>query len=75
MPITMTVLRDGYWDGIYARPGEAIVVADEWVDTLITAQFATPEGAAWPPETQSTLPPGPTTPKTASLTPRAKSTA
>jgi len=37
----MTVRRDGYWDGTYARAGDSITVEDETlVETLEVAGFA-----------------------------------
>ena len=38
--ITMDVLQDGYWDGVYARRGDVITVPAQYVDTLIVNQFA-----------------------------------
>jgi hypothetical protein len=45
MRISMTVLRDGYWEGAYARPGDVIAVDPEWVDALEVAGFAMREAA------------------------------
>ena len=40
----MTVRRDGYWDGTYARAGDSITVEDETlVETLEMAGFAVRE--------------------------------
>lgn len=41
-PVSMTVLRDGYWDGSYARRGDTITVDEYWVVTLEHAGFAVP---------------------------------
>jgi hypothetical protein len=42
MPVTMTVLRDGYWDGQYPRAGDTITVDPAVVDpaALEMAGFA-----------------------------------
>jgi hypothetical protein len=75
MAITMTVLRDGYWDGQYAHPGDTITVDDPWVETLEVAGFAVryEQELSWP-ATPSTSLPGRFTPKTASPTPKARRT-
>jgi hypothetical protein len=46
MAVPMTVRRDGYWDGRYARPGETIAVDDELVETLERAGFAERQAVA-----------------------------
>jgi hypothetical protein len=38
--VTLTVLRDGYFDGQYARTGDTITVDEPLVDTLEVAGFA-----------------------------------
>ncbi len=38
--VVMTVLRDGYWAGTYARPGDTITVEAEWIEALEVAGFA-----------------------------------
>jgi hypothetical protein len=42
----MTVLRDGYFDGAYRRPGDVIEVEEAWIESLELARFA--EGESWP---------------------------
>jgi hypothetical protein len=39
-PARMTVLRAGYFNGIYARPGDVIDVPASLVDTLTLDHFA-----------------------------------
>jgi hypothetical protein len=67
----MTVLRDGYFDGAYRRPGDVIEVEEAWIESLELARFA--EGESWP-ANRSTSPREPITPKTASPMPREKPT-
>jgi hypothetical protein len=40
MPVPMTVLRDGYWDGQYPRQGDTIMVEAGLVESLEVAGFA-----------------------------------
>ena len=40
MLVTMTVLRDGYWDGQYPRAGDTITVDPALVQSLEIAGFA-----------------------------------
>jgi hypothetical protein len=40
-PVTMTVLRDGYFDGAYPRAGDTITVDAKLVEQLELAGFAT----------------------------------
>jgi hypothetical protein len=40
MPVTMTVLRDGYWNGQYPRAGDTITVEAALVEQLEVAGFA-----------------------------------
>jgi hypothetical protein len=40
MAITMTVLRDGYWNGQYPRAGDTITVEAALVEQLEVAGFA-----------------------------------
>jgi hypothetical protein len=46
MAVTMTVRRDGYWDGRYARAGDTIAVDDDLVATLEVAGFAVRQDVA-----------------------------
>jgi len=46
----MIVLRDGYWDGTYARRGDTITVEESWAATLEVAGFAAPADRAAVPE-------------------------
>ena len=49
--ISMTVLRDGYWAGSYARPGDLITVEAEWIEALEVAGFAQRRAPEAPRET------------------------
>jgi hypothetical protein len=40
MRVSMTVLRDGYWDGQYPRAGDVITVEAGLVESLEVAGFA-----------------------------------
>jgi len=40
MRVSMTVLRDGYWDGQYPRAGDTITVEAALVEQLEVAGFA-----------------------------------
>ena len=57
MPVTLTVLRDGYFNCAYARVGDAITVDDEWVEQLELAGFAMRQAAALPAADPSARPP------------------
>jgi hypothetical protein len=46
MPVTMTVLRDGYWEGQYPRAGDTITVDAALVEQLEGAGFAMRQAAA-----------------------------
>ena len=48
MPVTMTVLRDGYWEGQYPRAGDTITVDAAFVEQLEGAGFAMRQAAAPP---------------------------
>jgi hypothetical protein len=52
-PARMTVLRSGYFNGTYARPGDVIDVPASLVDTLATGGFAV-ERADDPPSRRRT---------------------
>jgi hypothetical protein len=45
MQVTMTVRRDGYWDGQYPRAGDTITVDANHVEQLELAGFATRQAA------------------------------
>ena len=50
MAVRMTVQRDGYFDGTYARAGDTIRVEDDsLVATLEVAGFAVRQGEGPPP--------------------------
>ena len=50
MSVTMTVLRDGYWDGQYPRVGDTITVDPSLVGSLEAAGFAMRSAPVEPPK-------------------------
>jgi hypothetical protein len=56
MSVTMTVLRDGYWDGQYPRAGDTITVDPAVVDpaSLELAGFAIRQAADAPDQSKPT---------------------
>jgi hypothetical protein len=56
--VSMTVLRDGYWDGQYPRAGDTITVEARLVEQLEMAGFAMRVIEAPPPRDASTSTPG-----------------
>jgi hypothetical protein len=59
MPVTMTVLREGYFDGAYPRAGDTITVEPGLVEQLEMAGFAMRCAVdAVPPRVAATQPTG-----------------
>jgi hypothetical protein len=48
MRVAMTVLRDGYYDGLYPRAGDTITVEPGLVEALEVSGFAMRQAAAPP---------------------------
>jgi hypothetical protein len=59
MRVSMTVLRDGYYDGAYPRAGDTITVEAGFVEALEVSGFAMRCAVdAIPPRTVATSPTG-----------------